>query len=88
LFRYSSSIAHTLSIMAFFEFLSAITSVVAFTILVLWPAVANMVKAYGAYVIAGLLTAFGLVATIGIPAIVVPAANDSELISVGLGTYW
>lgn len=34
--------------MAFFEFLSAITSVVAFTILVLWPAVANMVKAYGA----------------------------------------
>jgi hypothetical protein len=74
--------------MAFFEFLSAITSVVAFTILVLWPAVANMVKAIGAYVIAGLLTAFGLVATIGIPAIVVPAANDSELISVGLGTYW
>lgn len=69
--------------MAFFEFLSAITSVVAFTILVLWPAVANMVKAYGAYMIAGLLTAFGLVATIGIP-----AANDSELISVGLGTYW
>jgi hypothetical protein len=63
-------------------------SILVFVIVILWPAIANMVKAIGAYVIGGLLAAFGLVATIGIPVIVVPVANDSELISVGLGTYW
>ena len=68
--------------------LAAVLSIIVFLLILIWPFVAKMIKAIGAYIIAGLYIAFGLVATIGIPAIVVPASQDSQLIYVGLGTYW
>lgn len=67
---------------------AAVMAVLVFILVLVWPFVARRVTPIGVYVVGGLYTAFGLVATIGVPAVVVPAAQDSELIFVGLGTYW